>query len=294
MAQVRTGELDVASSQVETDAHIDSLIRQLGDAEYGNRKRAQDELKLICKPALEKLLSAMDSEDPEVVFRVREVLDSYANLLSLLDALTCDGHTTYFYDKLTPTQDEIVKAGSSAVPFLRWRLQKESNPMWRFNCVSVIDAIGTEEAVQLIISALCDSHPWVRGEAVWALGKRREKRYMDLVRGLLKEDKDEIVLREALLAVGSISGITVFKRNDKQGWSPSGSQCLTDEVQSLMRKTVDYYLEHDSLPEMPNLDFKEISGIAVSNSVPSSAGQVDWKVKMFRSPDGKGAWLLIR
>lgn len=292
-----SGEPAASHPPAASAAHLDALIRQLGDAQYRNRMAAQDELRRSGSPALGKLIAALTNDDPEIAFRTRELLGPYEKVLELMDAMSADGHTEFYYDTLTPIQMELVKLGPMALPFLRQRLEKEKDYLWRFNCVSVLNEIRCEESVPLLRSALQDPHPWVRGEAVWALGNTQDTNNLDVVAGLLRSEKDATARKEALLATAALAGITVFERGNAEEWAMAGSRSLTDETATLLETTVNQFLKTGKLPDAPRFEGPYVSharALDVPVELTNEQREGDWKVKLFRAPGRSALWILSR
>lgn len=74
---VRTAIVVVNNVDPGLGNRLDRLVEGLGDERWAVREKCQRELEAIGLAAIRKLQSARDHEDPEVAFRVRQVLDAY-------------------------------------------------------------------------------------------------------------------------------------------------------------------------------------------------------------------------
>jgi len=64
-----------ALAYAQDEANIDELIKKLGSEEFATREQAQAELVKIGAPALEKLKASMQSPDPEISLRSRQIVE---------------------------------------------------------------------------------------------------------------------------------------------------------------------------------------------------------------------------
>lgn len=292
-----SGEPAAGLTPVATTTNLDALILQLGDAQFRKRAAAQAELRRSGTPALVKVIAALTNDDPEIAFRSRELLGPYEKVIELMDAMSTDGHTELYYETLTPIQMELVKLGPMALPFLRQRLEQEKDYLWRFNCVSVLNEIRGPDSVSLLRRALQDPHPWVRAEAVWALGKTQDTNNLDAVVGLLRSEKDSTARKEALLAAAALTGITVFEQTDAGEWSVVGSQALTAEAATVLETAVKHFLKSGTLPDAPRFEGSCASHVRALEEpvvITNEQREGDWKVKLFRAPSRAALWILSR
>jgi len=74
---IRTAIVVVNNVDPDLGSRLDRLVAGLGDERWVVRQRSQQQLEAIGLAAIRKLQAASESEDPEIAFRARQLLDAY-------------------------------------------------------------------------------------------------------------------------------------------------------------------------------------------------------------------------
>lgn len=74
---IRTTIVVVNNVDPDLGTRLDELIAGLGDERWPVRERSQRELEALGLAAIRKVQAAKNSEDPEIAFRARQILDAY-------------------------------------------------------------------------------------------------------------------------------------------------------------------------------------------------------------------------
>jgi HEAT repeat protein len=297
-------EENAAGDAADLERRIGALITQLGADEFAARESASKELRTIGFPAFARLRAAVDSKDAETAKRARELIGPYDKILALLDKLPQDWHTTLYYGGMTGTQGELVGFGGAVVPYLAERFKREKEPLYRFNCVTILNAIRTPEALALLRELVKDQHPWTRVESVWALGNAKDTESLPALMHALEKDADENVRKEALIAVAKILGVRLFALLPDGTCAELASNLyLTDEGRNELARVHTYFSEHKTLPDAETIKagrkvlLAEVGEAESSGALPDADDaklKGDWKVKTFSAEEGKARWIFVR
>jgi HEAT repeat protein len=292
------GAEDKSTLTPEQDKRVEQLIKQLGAEDFADRENAEKALREFGFPIFKRLRKACDGDDSEVRQRARKIIGDYDGIMALLDKLPQDWHSTLYYEGLTDTQAKITEFGDIVVPYIADRIAHEKEGLYRFNCVTILNTIQTPAAIACLRKLLKDDNAWCRVESVWSLGNASDAESLAQMVELTR-DADENVRKEALVAIGKISKIRLFRLGPSTVYEMSSIEKITPEGFSELERVVKYYLENKKLPDAEEVKPPEpVGGVIVLSNVPleftSEKMKGDWKAKTFSASNGGERWIVVR
>lgn len=189
---------------------IKSLCEKLASDDPSVRTKAANQLRVLGETATPHLKEAARSSNVAQATQAGLILGDFEATKVLLDELSNDMNKTLYYSGPTRTQSALAAYSDTAVPFLAHRIRTEKDPLYRFNCVSILDKIRSPEAVIVLRTLAQDAHPWTRTESIWALGNMEDKESAPIFKDAWKNDVEMTVKNEARIALGKVSGIRAF------------------------------------------------------------------------------------
>jgi HEAT repeat protein len=206
-AKVRTdnesllGYLRAVSQRAETDRLVESLIQDLGDADFRKRERAQQRLMELGTLAVPRLRENRDNADVEIARRVKACLGEIDRLpllnvplivVRLLVQRGTEGAVPTFIDYLGNTSDQDI----------------EEEIYYGLDALALRDG----RVHPALLGALRNSSPARRAVAACILGRAGDAKQKEDVRRLLTDPDSKVRLRAAqgLLASKDTAAVPVL------------------------------------------------------------------------------------
>lgn len=224
-----------------SDEELKSLCEKLGHDDASVRTKAAQRLRVLGEAAAVQLKSIARSANVNQATQAGLILGDFEAVKILLDELANDMNRTLYYSGPTKTQSALAAYSDTAVPFLAHRIRTEKDPLYRFNCVSILDKIRSPEAVIVLRTLAKDPHPWTRTESIWALGNMEDKDSAPIFKEAWKNDSELTVKNEARIALGKVSGIRAF---DAQVGEIGMDQQLTEPGRIEFERILVHYVEN--------------------------------------------------
>jgi HEAT repeat protein len=190
---------------------IQGLIKDLDFLKkWQVRKAAIEALVNIGAPAVEPLITALESKDFHVWADAAKALGKIGDLRAIPSLINVLNTAKKFHIKgniiREPAEDALVKMGSSAVEPLISALSHEDKNVC-IMAVSVLGKIGDRRALAPLMDSLHDGEGEMRQAVVAALGVLGDNRAMDVITKCLKDENRNVQK-------------TAARTLDKIGWEP--------------------------------------------------------------------------